>query len=234
MLSNSILIKGGQYLTSTVDANPFMIAGGFTSYGGATNSPRLISLNFDGTRTAFMSNFSPTASALVETVNKIAIDDSGSVYAAGVFTRYQGITANGIVKIDKNGNTVTSFSTGSGFDVSLSHVDIMFYNYKLYVGGNFSTYNGLTANKLLRLNSDGSVDSSFNTGVGLSGSWVNTIAKNISDDKIYVGGKFNNYNGTLQPGLIRLNTDGSLDTTFNSGATGFPITTTDINKMLVF
>jgi hypothetical protein len=37
------------------------------------------------------------------------------------------------------------------------------------VGGLFTSYNGTTSNRIIRLNSDGSVDSSFNIGTGVSG-----------------------------------------------------------------
>jgi len=37
------------------------------------------------------------------------------------------------------------------------------------------------------------------------------------DGKIIIAGRFNRFNGTFQGCIARLNTDGSLDTTFNAG-----------------
>jgi hypothetical protein len=42
------------------------------------------------------------------------------------------------------------------------------------------------------------------------------------DGKVLVGGSFTAYNGTAAPSRgLRLNADGSLDTAFNSGGSGF-------------
>jgi uncharacterized delta-60 repeat protein len=67
------------------------------------------------------------------------------------------------------------------------------------------------------LNSDGSLDTAFNTGTGFSaGAIINTIALQ-PDGKIIVGGLFN-YNGSGGLyNIVRLNTDGSFDPSFNSG-----------------
>lgn len=224
-------------MTSTADANPMIIAGGFTSYGGSTSSARIVSLTLNGARSAFISKFSPTASSNILTVNKIAMDGSGAIYAAGVFTTYNQITANRILKVDKNGDAITSFTSGTGFDVSLTDVDILIDGYQFYIGGNFNSYNGTTCSRIVKLNSDGTIDSSFNIGTGLNVNaglgYVRSITKNTSDNKIYVAGKFDSYNGVTQSGLVRLNTDGSLDTSFNTGASGFPVTSTIINKTIV-
>ncbi len=88
---------------------------------------------------------------------------------------------------------------------------------KILVGGYFSAANSTAASSLIRLNPDGSVDPSFNTqnlfnalGIGAS---VWSIAVQ-ADGKIIVGGHFFNPVGVPQPGIRRLNTDGSLDTGF--------------------
>lgn len=85
-------------------------------------------------------------------------------------------------------------------------------NNKFVLGGGFTTYNGDTHNRIVRILADGSVDNSFNTGTGL-----NAIPSSVAiqaDNKVLVGGNFTNYNGTAVNGLIRLNDDGSLDNSF--------------------
>jgi len=63
-------------------------------------------------------------------------------------------------------------------------------------------------------------DVSFNIGSGLSYgidyATVNAIAQQ-PDGKIIVGGTFNDYNGALVTNLIRINADGSIDTSFTNG-----------------
>jgi len=87
---------------------------------------------------------------------------------------------------------------------------------KIIVGGNFTTYLGQEANRIIRLNTDGSVDTSFDIGTGFDNA-VQTVV--IQDDgKILVGGTFSTYKGSVANRIIRLNTDGIIDTIFNVGS----------------
>jgi len=73
-------------------------------------------------------------------------------------------------------------------------------------------------NRIVRLNSDGTLDSSFSVGVGF-----NDPASSVeiqSEGKILCGGNFTSYNGTTQNGIVRLNSDGTLDSSLSVG-TGF-------------
>ena len=65
-----------------------------------------------------------------------------------------------------------------------------------------------------RLNSNGDIDFSFNVGGYGFNNEVYAIA--IQDDgKILVGGNFTAYSGVSKNYIVRLNTDGTIDTTFN-------------------
>jgi uncharacterized delta-60 repeat protein len=85
-------------------------------------------------------------------------------------------------------------------------------NNKFVLGGEFTTYNGDTHNRIVRILADGSVDNSFHTGTGLNATPSSVAVQ--ADNKILLGGNFTNYNGTAVNGLIRLNDDGSLDNSF--------------------
>jgi hypothetical protein len=57
------------------------------------------------------------------------------------------------------------------------------------------TYKGLSAKRILRLNGDGSLDVTFNSGAGLSSGDVRCILVQ-PDDRMLVGGTFSGtYNG---------------------------------------
>lgn len=86
---------------------------------------------------------------------------------------------------------------------------------KVLIGGDFSTYNGVTRNRIARLNVDGTVDTSFNPGTGPDGR-VTAIGVQ-SDGKYVISGFFSNCSGVARNGLARLNSNGSLDTSFNPG-----------------
>ncbi|MBS1795408.1 MAG: VCBS repeat-containing protein [Acidobacteria bacterium] len=95
---------------------------------------------------------------------------------------------------------------------------------KIIISGNFSVVNGRSMNCLARLNADGSLDASFNIGLGASlgqtiacNGAVNAVALQ-PDGKILVGGDFSTFGTNGSPDfrgrLARLNPDGTLDTSF--------------------
>ena len=87
---------------------------------------------------------------------------------------------------------------------------------RLLVGGDFGQIDGVKRNRIARLNSDGKIDNSFDPGNGANG-WVYAMA--IQDDgRIVIGGDFTVFNGRPRNRIARLDTDGSLDATFNPGA----------------
>ena len=73
---------------------------------------------------------------------------------------------------------------------------------KVLVGGSFSTVNGVSRNGIARLNSNGSLDSSFDTGTGADG-LVRAIALQ-PDDNVLIGGDFLTVNGVVRPYVARL------------------------------
>lgn len=96
---------------------------------------------------------------------------------------------------------------------------------KIIIGGDFTTclnsYWSTIAsnNRIVRINqSNGYIDSTFNIGTGFNGA-VHDI-KIQSDGKILVGGAFTTYNNVSRPYLARLESDGSLDTTFTPSLNG--------------
>jgi uncharacterized delta-60 repeat protein len=105
-------------------------------------------------------------------------------------------------------NTVTSIAT------ALDSSD------DVYVGGIFTIYKNAEANRIARLNNDGSLDTSFITGTGFNGDVVIIAPAVDGSGDVYVVGTFTNYNGTAVGGIARLNLDGTLDASFITG-TGF-------------
>lgn len=121
-------------------------------------------------------------------------------------------------KVDPTFNTTDDGSIGDGFDNTVRTLSLQF-DEKLIVGGDYLNLNGIPSPYLTRLNGDGSIDESFNTGTGFNGKVYSCSI--LPDRKIIIGGSFTAYNGVSSGRLIRLNTDGSADTSFNTtiGAT---------------
>ena len=191
-----------------------LVGGGFTTYNG-TDANDIVRLNSDGSiDTSFVSGTGFNYIAM-----SMAIQSDGKILVGGAFTTYNGTTANRIIRLNSDGSVDTSFVSGTGFSNGngWGHVNSISIQSdgKILVGGDFTTYNGTTAKRIIRLNSDGSIDTSFVSGTGFSGH-VNSISIQ-SDGKILVGGAFYNYNGTSANYIIRLNSDGSVDTSFDSG-----------------
>ena len=85
-------------------------------------------------------------------------------------------------------------------------------------GGSFNTYSGASVGgDIARLNTDGTYDSTFNVGSGITGSTRFVVDIIPTNGKYFVTGVFDNFNEASVGSLMRLNSDGSLDTTFNTG-----------------
>jgi uncharacterized delta-60 repeat protein len=157
-------------------------------------------------------------------VYDIKIQADNKILVSGGFTSYSGVSYNGIIRLNTNGSIDNGFTIGTGFGGSLPSpyaLEIQNDN-KILVGGEFTSYSGITRNRIVRLNTDGSLDSGFTIGTGFSGS-AYPVIENIkmqSGNKILAGGLFTTYSGITRNNIVRLNTDGSLDSGFTIG-TGF-------------
>lgn len=84
---------------------------------------------------------------------------------------------------------------------------------KIISVGHFNSYNGVASSKVVRLNPDGSLDTSFSTPTSIIGDVF--CVKLDNSGNIYLGGSFTQFNGVAKRGLVRLSPTGVLDTTFN-------------------
>jgi len=147
-------------------------------------------------------------------VRDIKIQLNGNVVVVGDFTVYNGTFANRVVRLNEDGSIDNTFNVGLGADNLIRSVAIQ-PNGKILLAGDFTFFAGLSKNKVVRLNVDGSVDHSFNIGSGFDYS-VSKVALQNSG-KILLAGGFYTYNGTAVKSMLRLNEDGSIDNTFNIG-----------------
>ena len=197
---------------ATQSDGKILVGGLFTTWNGTTVG-RIVRLNSDGTRdTAFTTN---TGTGGNYSVDSIAIQSDGKILLGGLFTTWNGTTVTRIVRLNSNGTRDTAFTTntGTGANSTVSSI-VAQSDGKILVGGNFSTFNGTTVTRIVRLNSNGTRDTTFttNTGTGAN-SAVDSIVTQ-SDGKILVAGDFTTFNGTTASGIVRLNSDGTADTAF--------------------
>lgn len=199
-----------------------LIGGWFVDFNG-TPSRLIVRLNLDGSVDNTFNvgtGFEGTSSY----VNTIALQPDGKILVGGNFLSYNGVTRHRIARLHPNGTLDESFVPGTGFNSDVNSIALQ-SDGKIVVGGIFSKYDwlnngGINRQAICRLNSDGSLDNSFDSAIGFSTTSgqlrVNTVIVQ-PDGKIICGGLFTGYKGVSRILIARLNTDASLDTTFNAG-----------------
>ena len=92
-------------------------------------------------------------------------------------------------------------------------------NNQSLLGGGFTSFNGASHHYLVRLNTDGSVDTNFSAFDGVSTDINGAIYSILvqPDSRILIGGSFTSIDGSDYNYIARLNADGSLDTSFEGG-----------------
>ena len=153
-------------------------------------------------------------------VNGVAVLTNNETVVVGQFESYNGFGRNSIALANADGSLDTSFDPGSGVDSqtgsSINAVAVTPAN-QIVIGGGFTSYDGNVAGNIARLNLSGSLDTAFNPGSGADGTvWAVAVQP---DGKVLLGGEFTHINGTPRNFLARLNTDGTLDNSFNPGTT---------------
>lgn len=208
--------NGPDNLVTAITALPdgkIFIGGYFETYNGITVK-NFAKLKADGT---IDPTFNTTGTGPNSGVQKILVLPSNKIMIVGDFTSYNGITANRIARLNADGTLDTTFNVGGSGSPSAIHTIALQADGKMIIGGDFYNYNGSPGDFIARINANGSKDTSFNNRPGGS-VWSLLIQ---ADGKIIVGGTFATYNDTVPTGaIIRLNSDSTLDTTFNTGGTG--------------
>ncbi len=194
---------------------------GFDTYDGHTGT--VAYLNADGSYKPTF-NGACAAQATPELARAAFASNGNILFAEEHLYRLHSLRPNG--GIDPTFNCQTG--VGQKTSVILEQTDG-----KIMLGGFFSTYNGEACSRLARLNADGTMDSAFNGNIGSGPTFETYVCSNENgndlplysadvkaigiqaDGKYLIAGEFKYFNGTqLDCPLVRLNTDGTLDTGF--------------------
>lgn len=197
-----------------------LVGGSFVEFNGVPRN-YLVRLNADGTLDA---SFVPAA-AVNATVLTIVVQPDGKVLLGGGF--YASAATRWVLRLNADGSLDTGFgisgtglSSNSGAPGSGVHAIALQPDGKIFIGGEFTTYNGIPCSRVIRLNADGTRDASFAlTGGGINGG--NQYSEYFVEDmvlqpdgKLVAVGAFTAYNEIDRNHILRLNTDGTLDPTF--------------------
>lgn len=197
-----------------------LIGGDFTTlFSGSVSRARLARLNHDG---GIDPAFDPGVNG---TVSGLGLQPDGKILVGGTFTLIggggSGSTArSNIARLNADGTVDASFDPGANGLVSslLTQPDG-----RILVGGGFTTLGGggtgtTTRNRIGRIESSGALDLSFDPGAT---SFVNAMAVE-PDGQILVAGAFTGLGGgsgtTTRNRIGRLNSDGTVDSSFDPGA----------------
>jgi len=212
---------GASGATATVfavalQADGKIVVGGTFSQAGGQARGNIARLNADG---GLDTTFLSSGVGANGDVFSVVVQSDGKIVICGDFTTVNGTGRNRIARLNSDGTLDFTFlASGSGANFAVNAAAIQ-SDGKIIIGGRFSTINGTTRNRIARLNSDGTLDTSFlAAGSGLNGD-LGSLALQ-ADGKTVIGGVFTNVNGTARNGIARLNSDGTLDTSFLAAGSG--------------
>lgn len=181
-------------------------------YVGSSSGPLLERVNSDGT---LDTNFLGSVSGLIAsqyTVYSIAMMPDDSFFIGGDFNSVNGYSRIGVARLNADGSINNSFNPGTGANYTVRSV-IVQPDGKVLVGGSFWSFNGSTRNGIVRLQSDGTVDSAFNPGNGVfNQNYPNPAIicmARQTDGRTLIGGQFTKFNGTNINRIARLSSDTS-------------------------
>jgi len=130
---------------------------------------------------------------------------------------FNNVERNRIARLQPYGSLDLSYSPGTGADNIVESAAIQ-SDGKIVVSGNFNNFNNIPVGKIARLNSNGSIDVSFDSGSGANSYVFSSMLQ--SDGKILIGGFFTSYNGSVVKHIARINKDNTTGINPNGEFTG--------------
>ncbi|HEY0429226.1 MAG TPA: FG-GAP-like repeat-containing protein, partial [Pyrinomonadaceae bacterium] len=187
------------------------------------NSVYKLALQPDGKIVAYGNNFSIfrlnsdfsadntfQSSPISYSVLDIVIQADGKILIGGALSAVNNFPINRIARLNADGTIDSSFNIGTDGPNDTVKKIIVLADGKILIGGDFTTFNGAPARRVARLNpANGSLDTSFNSGIDISNLMVNDL--DVQPDGKLI---------TASNPLFRLNPDGTIDASFVSPAIG--------------
>jgi hypothetical protein len=169
------------------------VGGAFTSYQSST-AQRLVKMNIN---TGSLDSAFTIASGANGTVLSLAIAGS-LLYLAGDFTTYRDSTAQRLAAVNlTNGSLDPTFMQNMGTGANGTVRALAVSGPSLYLGGDFSTYRGATAQRLAKVDlTTGDLDQDFTQSTGASST---VLFLGVSGTALQAGGSFGTYRGFAAP-----------------------------------
>jgi uncharacterized delta-60 repeat protein len=182
--------------------------------------PKLSRLNDDGT-------LDPTfaAPASLSLLEPLWLTSNGKIFGHALV--YEGGSYfEKLYRLNQNGSLDGAFAVGTTAGQPNAIWSLVEQSDgKIVVAGVFRTFNGQLRNSIVRLNTNGSIDTSFQSGSGFidtqNGSLPGHVSylSQLSGGQILATGGFDTYNGQRVPAIVLLNADGTRDPALSNEGT---------------
>jgi uncharacterized delta-60 repeat protein len=238
VLTNFPVVPGANNEVLDLFAQPdgkVVIGGTFLSVNGSFTEGYISRLDTNG---QLDTNFNLTLRPN-QAVRAVAVQPDGKILAGGPFTSVGGRPYRHLVRYNLDGSLDTNFVAvpfDNGTFYSVQDIALA-PNGKVYIAGlfsiggtNFTTLTNMHSG-VVRLNSDGSIDTAFNIRQGAHFATLPTSPATVNavhvkqDGDVLMGGEFTGFNSNTVSLVVRVNSDGSHDTNFISTVVGTAITT---------
>ena len=142
-----------------------------------------------------------------------------AIFVGGRFASFNDVSCTGIARLSRDGALDENFKVvlgGSRFGCGVRVASIAAQaDDKVLLAGDFDSVNGISRDRIARLNPDGSLDTTFSLSITLAPYFdLNCIALQ-AEGKFILGGRFGVVNGIIRRSIVRLNADGSVDPGFS-------------------
>lgn len=193
--------------------NDIFVSGQFNFYDGNA-SMKVVKIDTNGTiDPVFTSGF---VNLNTSRAYDMAVDGN-DIWVVGTFAQnWNGTFVTRMLKVD---TTTGNFSSGWDYSKipnnSVYTVDVLPGN-KVLITGTFTSYDGVTRNRIARINSDGTLDTSITFGTGFNTTAYKMVINN-NGNYVCVGA-FTTYDGSTANRVIEIDSTTGLDTgLFGSG-----------------
>jgi uncharacterized delta-60 repeat protein len=191
-----------------------LVGGEFTKLKSRTVG-RLVRLFQDGRfDDVFGTNNGSGFNGAVRSVLRLA---DGSILVGGDFTSFDSnSSARYFAKLTADGVLDTAFhqKLGAGPNNPV-YALASSSDQKIYLGGSFVSVSGQASVGIAKLGADGQPDATFATNLGSGVLGSVHVLKVLNDGKILAGGKFDIVKGSAAKNIVKLESDGNIDTPFS-------------------
>jgi uncharacterized delta-60 repeat protein len=134
--------------TIAVQADGKIIIGGNFNTVNDVAIDRIARLNADGSVDLSFNH----GTGANNTVRAIAVQPDGKIIIGGGFTTVNGVARNYIMRLNADGIADSSFNPGTGANDWVSTIAVL-HDGRIVIGGDFTTFNGVTRNRIARVHS---------------------------------------------------------------------------------